>query len=58
MKTKQENQKNQNSKKFNLEKQEVLKLDTMRKIYGGQGGNGDDLTPTIKTAKVSTADCM
>ncbi len=54
MKTKQENQKNQNSKKFNLEKQEVLKLDTMRKIYGGQGEN---VTLTIKTQKVSTAIC-
>jgi hypothetical protein len=35
MKSKQVNQKNEKSQKFNLEKQEVLTLDTMRKIYGG-----------------------
>lgn len=39
------NQKNEGSKKFNLEKVEVLKLDTMRKITGGSGiGGGNDNT--------------
>jgi len=60
MKSKQENQKKEKSQKFNLEKQEVLTLDTMRKIYGGNGelgGIGDDLTPTIMTGRQSTGDC-
>jgi len=35
MKSKEVNQKIEKSKKFNLEKVEILKLDTMRKIYGG-----------------------
>ncbi|WP_396161045.1 hypothetical protein [Flavobacterium sp.] len=57
MKTRKENQKNEKSKKFNLEKVEILKLDTMRKISGGHGGIGDDLTTTIKTVRQSTGDC-
>lgn len=41
------NQTKESSKKFNLEKVEILKLDTMRKITGGSGsgiGGGDDNT--------------
>jgi hypothetical protein len=36
------NQKKEGSKKFNLEKVEVLKLDTMRKITGGNDDNDPD----------------
>jgi len=35
MKSKEVNQKIEKSKKFNLDKVEILKLETMRKIYGG-----------------------
>ena len=51
MKSKEVNQKSEKSKKFNLDKVEILKLDTMRKISGGYGGIGNDLTPTIKTVR-------
>lgn len=57
MKSKEVNQKSEKSKKFNLDKVEILKLDTLRKISGGYGGIGNDLTPTIKTVRQSTADC-
>jgi hypothetical protein len=48
-----------NTKKFNLEKFEVAKLTTMRKIVGGVGGDGngggnDDITITDILDKIKT----
>lgn len=46
-----------NEKRFNLEKMEVVKLTTMKKIVGGQGGGDskttDDGTITDLIFKVS-----
>jgi hypothetical protein len=58
MKTRKENQKNEKSKKFTLDKVEILKLDTMRKISGGGGGIGDDFTTTVSLRTLSTENCV
>lgn len=49
--------KNENKKKFTLEKFEVAKLTNTRKIVGGSAVIGGDLTPTIGTQKESTNQC-
>ncbi len=45
------NQKKEGSKKFNLEKVEVLKLDTMRKIIGGVGKDEITTGGSIRTLR-------